>query len=227
MILRGCGCWWNCRKPIGMHIASGLSRAFEREALLPELRRPRRVGQAALACCRRPRRTSRPAGPSDRTGRLRSAARAGRRLVRRAKPAGPHLRQAQLHRWRRCAGRRRGARAGRRCARRSAAALTRAAAAATWRSAVGAHPHAREVGLPIGRAGRGGRILHAALCVAGYGLSRGVLHLRPLRRHGDGKSGHANHDEKHLLHRRTMVIRCSSAPVSRGALPYRPALRPA
>src|SRR6185436_11422892 len=28
MILRGCGCWWNCRNPIGMQLASGLSLAL-------------------------------------------------------------------------------------------------------------------------------------------------------------------------------------------------------
>ena len=212
--LAGLGCWWNCRKPMGKHIASGLSRAPNAKRCF--------LSSAAQGVYGRPPSMLPPASKKVATGGpLGSKGKDfGGRLQLDPASYGRETRLA-LTRSRsssavgRCsAGRRRGARASRGCARRSAAALTRAAAAATWRAAVGAHPHARKVGLPIGHPGRGGRTLHAALRVAGYGWSRGILHLRPLRRHGDGKSGHANHDEKHLLHRRTMVIRCSSEPFS-------------
>ena len=96
MILRGCGCWWNCRKPIGKHMASGLSRAFNARRCF--------LSSAAHGVYGRPPSMLPPASKKvatggtvrDRRGSFRWAAPAAPRLVPAGSPAGPHPRQEPL-----------------------------------------------------------------------------------------------------------------------------------
>ena len=83
------------------------------------------------------------------------------------------------------------ARAASRGGRAAASAAPASAASLVRRSAVGAHPHAGEVDLAVGRPRRRGILAHVALCVP---RDARVWNLAPLRRDGHGTGHHhANH----------------------------------
>ena len=172
-----------------MHIASGLSLALSRKPLLSDLRGPRRIRQTARHVAagleeRGDRRTVGIKGEALRSA-VRAARRRGRRRMRRwchrqrapATSACPGLRPAlpaaaRLPPAPPVAG------AAFASGRAAAFALPPAASVAARRSAVGALPHAGEVGLAVRRARRRGGPAHVALRVPRHA---GIRMLRPLR----------------------------------------------